>query len=126
MKKILLAAFALICSTQLFGIYYEIDSQSDFKNKKEINAKSIVSFYSPECPHCKVFMPAFKEIAKKNNNVVLMGINVDDAQLRGLARSYRVTKTPTVYVIDKQNNTRRKITGSGNAVRSEIKQMLKE
>lgn len=124
LQKIGLAG-AFLLSHTMGAVYVEISSQSDFKSKKQQYSNSIVSFYSPDCPHCKIFMPAFQNKASRYNDIGFLGVNIDDPQLRGLARSYRVTRTPTVYVIDMKKNRKTKIEGTGDAVVEAAEEILK-
>lgn len=61
----------------------------------------IAVFYVDWCTYCKKFMPRLdtvRSINKNEYNVVL--INVEDPKNEKLAREYKISGYPTVYIID--------------------------
>ena len=109
------AIFIFASSSTLFGVYIEVQSSRELASNKSKYSSSIVSFYSPDCPHCKVFMPAYEAIANRYSDITFFGVNID--KLKGLRHKYVVTRTPTVYVLDSKNDSRTKIKGTGNEVK---------
>lgn len=57
----------------------------------------IIDFYADWCGPCKMFSPIIESVAKKNENIKVVKVNVDEAQ--DLAIKYQVASIPTVVVI---------------------------
>ena len=122
MKKIIVNLITLLASTcTLFGVYIEVQSSRDLGHSGKYT-KSIVSFYSPDCPHCKVFMPAYKNIANTYSKITFFGVNIDEHT--GLRHKYVVNRTPMVYVLDSKNNSRTQIKGTGDEVKKAAEEIL--
>jgi peroxiredoxin len=95
--------------------------------KRPINALSLKSrftilfFFDPDCGHCKTTAPKLKSIYKdlKNRGVEVVGVSTDVnldamkdflkdlslpwktfADLAGQRRSYNITVTPVIYILD--------------------------
>ncbi len=75
------------------GVTYEQAAKED---------KPIVGvFYVDWCTYCQRFMPKLdkvRNINKNKLNVVL--INVDDPENENIAKEYRISGYPTVYIMD--------------------------
>lgn len=87
------------------GMTYEKAAQED---------KPIVAvFYVDWCTYCRRFMPRLdkaRNINKNMYNVVL--INVEDPANEKIAKEYRITGYPTVYIMDPKYDNRVHIDGS--------------
>jgi cytochrome c biogenesis protein CcmG, thiol:disulfide interchange protein DsbE len=91
----------------------------------------VIDFWASWCGPCAVQAPILERVAKRNPEVVVLGINVDDApelvqryaaaknlsypilaDLDGEAQqAYQATTLPTVVIIDRQGNIRRVVRG---------------
>lgn len=64
--------------------------------------KPIISvFYVDWCTYCKRFMPKLDKVRNINkNDVNVVLINVENKDNEKIAREYRITGYPTVYIMD--------------------------
>lgn len=79
----------------------------------------LIDFYAEWCGPCKMVSPIVEQIAKENDNVKVVKINIDDNQ--DLAVKYGVTAIPTLIVIKNGEETNRIV---GVASQSEIEEMI--
>ncbi|ELP91374.1 protein disulfide isomerase, putative [Entamoeba invadens IP1] len=56
----------------------------------------IVKFFSPYCPHCRNFAPAYKEFSVKTTEVEYVVAELDCSQYRDICGFYKITGYPTV------------------------------
>lgn len=66
--------------------------------KKELDANNIVvvDFYAVWCGPCKMFMPKFKELSEKYNNLKFFKINVEECP--ELTEEHKISNVPTFMV----------------------------
>lgn len=57
----------------------------------------LVDFYADWCAPCNMLAPTIEEIAKENDSIKVVKINVDESE--NLAVKYRATSIPTLVVI---------------------------
>lgn len=80
----------------------------------------LIDFYAEWCGPCKMISPIVEAVAKENQDIKVVKVNVDDAQ--DLAIQYDVMSIPTLVVIKHGQETNRVI---GLADKTEILNMLK-
>ena len=80
----------------------------------------LVDFYADWCGPCKMLSPIIDSIAKENNNIKVVKVNVDDAQ--DLAIKYQVMSIPTVVIIKNGQEVNRSV---GLVNKSKIEELVK-
>lgn len=64
---------------------------------EEINKeKVLVDFYADWCGPCRMISPIVEEIAKENNDLQVVKVNVDNFE--AIARKYGIMSIPTLIV----------------------------
>ncbi len=93
----------------------------DFKKEVlESTNTVLVDFYADWCGPCKMLSPIIDEIAKENDNIKVVKINIDEEQ--DLAVEYQVMSIPTLVVIKNGKEINRSI---GLIDKSEITGLIK-
>lgn len=83
-------------------------TNSNFENEVLSSEKIVlVDFYADWCGPCKMLLPIIEEIAKENEDIKVVKINVDNEQ--ELAIQYGVMSIPTVVAIKQGEEINRKI-----------------
>lgn len=83
-------------------------TNSNFENEVLSSEKIVlVDFYADWCGPCKMLSPIIEEIAKENEDIKVVKINVDNEQ--ELAIQYGVMSIPTVVAIKQGEEINRKI-----------------
>lgn len=96
-------------------------SSADFESEVLKSDKTVlVDFYADWCGPCRMIAPIVEAIAKENEDIKVVKINVDNAQ--DLAMQYNVMSIPTLVVIKNGQEINRNI---GLADKSEILNMIK-
>ena len=67
--------------------------QEVLKSEKPV----LIDFYADWCGPCKMISPIVEAVAKENEDIKVVKVNVDDAQ--DLAIKYEVMSIPTLVVI---------------------------
>ncbi len=80
----------------------------------------LVDFYADWCGPCKMLSPIIESVAKENETIKVVKVNVDNAQ--DLAIEYQVMSIPTVVVIKDGQEVNRSV---GVVSKSEILEMVK-
>lgn len=83
-------------------------TNSNFENEVLGSEKIVlVDFYADWCGPCKMLSPIIEEIAKENEDIKVVKINVDNEQ--ELAIQYGVMSIPTVVAIKQGEEINRRI-----------------
>lgn len=80
----------------------------------------LVDFYADWCGPCKMISPVVEAVAKENEDIKVVKVNVDDAQ--DLAIKYDVMSIPTLVVIKNGEEAKRVV---GLVDKNEILNMIK-
>lgn len=73
---------------------------NDFESEVlKSDKKVLVDFYADWCGPCKMMGPVLEAVAKENDNIDVVKINVDEEQ--ELAMRYRVMSIPALMVFEK-------------------------
>lgn len=72
-----------------------LENELDF-DKLIKNGKVLVDFYADWCGPCRMISPIVEEIAKENNDLQVVKVNVDNFE--GIARKYGIMSIPTLIV----------------------------
>lgn len=91
--------------------------------KKEVLEESktvLVDFYADWCGPCKMLSPVVEEVAKENENIKFVKINVDESQ--ELAMQYNIMSIPTLVLIKNGQKVNRKV---GLIDKSELLDLIK-
>lgn len=80
----------------------------------------LIDFYADWCGPCKMLSPMVDEVAKENQDIKVVKVNVDDAQ--ELAMQYQVMSIPTLVIIKNGEEVKRSI---GLIDKSEIVSLIK-
>jgi len=67
----------------------------------------VIDFYADWCGPCKMLSPVVEAVAKENEDIKVVKVNVDDAQ--DLAIKYEVMSIPTLVVIKNGKETNRTV-----------------
>ena len=86
------------------------------KNKKTV----LIDFYADWCGPCKMLSPIVESVAKENEEIKVVKVNVDDEQ--DLAIEYNVLSIPTLVVIKDGQEVNRSV---GFLDKSEILDLVK-
>lgn len=95
------------------------------ENKKQFeeeikNNKVIVDFYAEWCGPCQLLAPILENIAKENDNVVVLKIDVD--KNTELAREHGILSIPTIEIYKNSKLVDKKI---GLLSKEEIEDLLR-
>ena len=71
------------------------------------NIPVLVDFYADWCGPCKMLSPIVDEVAKENDDIKVVKVNVDEAQ--NTAIKYQVMSIPTLVVIKNGNEVNRSV-----------------
>lgn len=69
----------------------------------------LVKFGAPWCGPCKMLAPTLDNIATARDDVVIVEVNIDDADSQGLAQQYNVRGVPTMVLFKGGNDVARKV-----------------
>ena len=91
-------------------------------NEEVLNSDKtvLIDFYADWCGPCKMISPVIEAVAKENQDIKVVKVNVDDAQ--DLAIQYDVMSIPTLVVIKNGEETKRVV---GLVDKTEILNMVK-
>ena len=91
--------------------------------KEVINEKKevLVDFYANWCGPCKMLRTVLEDIAKENNNIKIVSIDVDEAE--SLAMSYEVFSIPCLIKFKDGKAEKRSV---GFKPREEIEKLIGE
>lgn len=91
--------------------------------KEVINSKTpvLIDFNADWCGPCKMIAPILDEVAKANDNVKIVSINVDDND--ELARKYNVFSIPCLVLIKDGEEKNRSV---GMIPKEEIEKLIGE
>ena len=67
----------------------------------------LYNFYTPSCPHCRNFAPAWNDAAdrlKNNNAISIRAVDVSNPENENLAFYYNVTQLPTIILSTPDRN----------------------
>ena len=78
--------------TKIKEVFYDNFEKEVLKNDKPV----LVDFYATWCGPCKYLSPIIEEIAKENNSIKVVKVNVDSEQK--LAEKYMISSMPTVVL----------------------------
>ena len=84
------------------------------------NKTVLVDFYADWCSPCQMLSPKVEDVAKENNNLKVVKINIDDEE--ELATRYEIASIPTLVVIRHGNEIKRSI---GVIQKVEIENLVK-
>ena len=74
-------------------------NENNFENEViKSNKKVLIDFYANWCTPCKVIKPKIREVAKENQELKVVEVNVDKCE--NLATKYGVYSIPTLVVIE--------------------------
>ena len=76
--------------------------------KKEVLEESktvLVDFYADWCGPCKMLSPVIEAVAKENEAIKVVKINVDEAQ--EIAMEYNIMSIPTILVLKNGKETKK-------------------
>ena len=97
-------------------------SDENFKSEVLESDKTVlIDFYADWCGPCKMLSPVVEEVAKENDNIKVVKINLDNSQ--DIAVEYGIMSIPTLVVIKNGQETNRSI---GVISKSEITKLLEE
>ena len=71
------------------------------------NIPVLVDFYADWCGPCKMLSPVVDEVAKENDDIKVVKVNVDESQ--NTAIKYQVMSIPTLVVIKNGNEVNRSV-----------------
>ena len=73
-------------------------TSSNFEEEVLKSEKTVlIDFYAEWCGPCKMLSPVVDAVAKENENIKVVKVNVDDEQ--DLAMKYQIMSIPTLVVI---------------------------
>lgn len=94
---------------------------NDFESEVlKSDKKVLVDFYADWCGPCKMMGPVLEAVAKENDNIDVVKINVDEEQ--ELAMRYRVMSIPALMVFEKGEVVKKSV---GLISKSEVLDLIK-
>lgn len=94
---------------------------NDFESEVlKSDKKVLVDFYADWCGPCKMMGPVLEAVAKENDNIDVVKINVDEEQ--ELAMQYRVMSIPALMVFEKGEVVRKSV---GLISKAEVLDLIK-
>ena len=127
-KKVIIVSLILVFILILIGINILLNGQRDAtiesgekqeekvievtsENFEEVVLKSekpvLIDFYATWCGPCKILSPIVEEVAKENENVKFVKIDIDKTD--DIALQYQVMSIPTLVLIQNGEEKDRKI-----------------
>lgn len=82
-------------------------NEEEFRTEVAEGGTILVDFFATWCPPCKALSPIVEEIAKENENIKVLKINVDEEQK--LAIENNVMNVPTLILIKDGKEIKRSI-----------------
>lgn len=82
--------------------------------------KVLVDFYADWCMPCKMYAPIIESVAKENDTIKVVKINIDDSQ--DLAAKYQVMSIPTTIIMKNGEEINRTV---GMISREQLVEMVK-
>lgn len=96
-------------------------TNKNFDNEVLNSDKTVlIDFYADWCQPCQMLSPVVDEVAKENNNIKVVKINIDEEE--DLAVRYEIASIPTLVVIKDKNEIKRSI---GVIEKSQIEELVK-
>lgn len=91
--------------------------------KEVLNSKKpvLVDFYANWCEPCKKTLPIVEEIAKENDNIKVVTINIDES--KKIKEQYEIKSIPTLVLIQ---NGKEIVRRTGFTSKSDILELIKE
>lgn len=96
-----------------------LENEKEFNNLIE-DEKVLVDFYATWCGPCQLISPIVEEVAKENENIKVIKIDVD--KFPELSRKYGIMSIPTLMVFSKGKEVKKHI---GYLEREGIEDLLK-
>ena len=97
-------------------------TNQDFEKEVLQNEKEVlIDFYADWCGPCKMLAPIIEEIAKENEKVKVVKINLDESE--DLAMKYQVMSIPTLIIMKNGQIIKRSV---GFVEKDEILNMINE
>lgn len=84
-----------------------VNSSEELQDEVDENDSVIVDFYADWCGPCKLMNPVLEEIAEENEDVVVVKVDIDEAQQ--LAADHNVRSVPTFMFYHEQEQANHKI-----------------
>lgn len=83
-----------------------LEKEQEFNNLIE-DEKALVDFYATWCGPCQLISPIIEEIAKENENIKVIKIDVD--KFPELSRKYGIMSIPTLMVFSEGKEVKKHI-----------------
>lgn len=83
-----------------------LENEKEFNNLIE-DEKVLVDFYATWCGPCQLISPIIEEIAKENENIKVIKIDVD--KFPELSRKYGIMSIPTLMVFSEGKEVKKHI-----------------
>ncbi len=83
-----------------------LENEKEFNNLIE-DEKVLVDFYATWCGPCQLISPIIEEVAKENENIKVLKIDVD--KFPELSRKYGIMSIPTLMVFSKGKEVKKHI-----------------
>lgn len=83
-----------------------LENEKEFNNLIE-DEKVLVDFYATWCGPCQLIGPIIEEVAKENENIKVIKIDVD--KFPELSRKYGIMSIPTLMVFSKGKEVKKHI-----------------
>lgn len=97
----------------------EVNKDNFEKEVLKSDKKVLIDFNANWCGPCRILRPTIDEIAKTNENVKIVSINIDNED--ELAEEYNVSSIPCLVLLDKGNEVKRNI---GLMSKDELEKMI--
>ena len=90
--------------------------------KEVLNSEKtvLIDFYADWCGPCKVYSPIVESVARENENIKVVKIDIDEAQ--DIAMEYQVMSIPTTVIIKNGEEVNRAV---GMISKSNLTEMVK-
>ncbi len=82
----------------------------DVRSLTEAGRITVVDFYSPFCPPCRMLAPILEELAQRDRTLTIVKLNINRPRVPGidwkspLAEQYRIKSVPYFMIFDAQGN----------------------
>ena len=96
----------------------EVNKETFEKEVLSSKNKVLMYFCATWCEPCKKLEPTIQEVARENNNIKVVKIDIDKS--KELFDNYEIKAIPTIVVIENRNETNR---STGEIQKSEILKM---
>lgn len=102
--------------------YVEVSTIKQLSSIIKSNAHVVVKFYSPTCPHCIAIAGLYRQLAKSNQNIAFVCVDVN--KVREAISKYALLGWPVFFAFKNGRQAGKFTGGSVEAIQSAIRKAM--